>query len=113
MTATVLSGSSNVSYTNSTGQNVRVIINYMGSPTAISWSGVSVTNSSVLAIGRNLAFNNGTTTTGITMSSNNGTTTDANEASNFAFPTEIMLAAGQTFSATCGAYNVVVIPEAG
>ena len=35
------------------------------------------------------------------------------ESYNNALPTEIMLSAGQTFSASCGAYNIVIIPEAG
>jgi len=28
-------------------------------------------------------------------------------------PTELMISAGQSFSANCGTYNIVVIPEAG
>jgi len=133
MASTVLSGSSNVSYTNNTGQNVRVVINYM--------RGALYTNSAYLyidmafgssgtitalvaAIGRNLAFSTGigaanTGTIGIgyaAISANNMTLNEAtsvSEFSNYALPTEIMLAAGQTFSATCGPYNIVVIPEAG
>ena len=102
MAAQVLSGSSNPSYTNNTGQNVRVIINYMSSPTAVSWGGVSATATNASAIGRNVA---GISTVG---SANNATGTGA-----FALPTELMLSTSQTFSATCGAYNIVVIPEAG
>jgi hypothetical protein len=105
MASTVLSGSSNATYTNSTGQNVRVVINYMTSPTAMSWSGVSVTAAGLNSIGRNLAFFSDVTT-----SANNAFSTTTGTA---ALPTEIMLAAGQTFSATCGAYNIVIIPEAG
>jgi len=39
----------------------------------------------------------------------------ANNASGFvgSLPTELMLAPGQTFSAVCGVYNIVVIPENG
>jgi hypothetical protein len=110
MASQVLSGSGNVSYTNNTGQNVRIVINYMagvtsGGGTAIilSWAGVSV-NSQLTAIGRNLA------TSGIISTANNGLTAGTG---NFALPTEIMLAPGQTFATTCGAYNIVVIPEAG
>jgi len=111
MASQVLSGSSNVSYTNNTGQNVRIVINYMDTPNSMSWAGVTKAASSVpLAIGRNLAFNNGTS---LAVSSNNATSQESNELANFAFPTEIMIASGQTFSATCGAYNIVVIPEAG
>lgn len=129
MAATVLSGSSNVTYTNSTGQNVRVVINYMRGVTttfsttiSMSWANSGNVSGQVLAIGRNLAFTAGTAgdTSAIVMNSNNacaavenstlGRTVSIPEA---ALPTEIMLAAGQTFSATCGAYNIVIIPEAG
>jgi hypothetical protein len=105
MASTVLSGSSNATYTNSTGQNVRVVINYMAAPTAISWAGVSVTATGLISIGRNLAFY------GQSRSANNASSIVENGGS--ALPTEIMLAAGQTFSTTCGAYNIVIIPEAG
>ncbi len=109
MAAQVLSGSSNPSYTNNTGQNVRVIINYMNSPTyptggtiSISWAGngVSSSSSSVRAIGRNIA-------------SGSSGTQNADTSATVSLPTEIMLAPSQTFSATCGAYNIVIIPEAG
>jgi len=114
MASQVLSGSSNVSYTNNTGQNVRIVINYMETPSSMSWAGVTkAVASTPLAIGRNLAFNNGGATTSLAVSSNNGTSQEGSETSNFAFPTEIMIASGQTFSATCSAYNIVVIPEAG
>jgi hypothetical protein len=112
MASQVLSGSSNVSYTNNTGQNVRIVINYMASPTSMSWTGGgSVTATNVLAIGRNLAFNVGTTVTAI--STNNASPTEVSESTNFAFPTELMIASGQTFAASCSSYNIIVIPEAG
>ena len=111
MASQVLSGSSNVSYTNNTGQNVRIVINYMARPTSMSWTGGgSVTATNVLAIGRNLAFNVGS---GTGVSSNNASPTEGSESTNFALPTEIMIASGQTFSASCSSYNIVVIPEAG
>ncbi len=110
MASQVLSGSSNVSYTNNTGQNVRIVINYMSGVVAsgtatltLNWAGVSATGQ-FGAIGRNLA------TSGIISTANNGLTT---VTGNFALPTELMLAPGQTFSASCAAYNIVVIPEAG
>jgi hypothetical protein len=110
MASTVLSGSSNATYTNSTSQNVRLVINYMAAPTAMSWSAtaggtVSVTATGLISIGRNLAFY------GQSRSENNASSINENGGS--ALPTEIMLAAGQTFSTTCGAYNIVIIPEAG
>jgi hypothetical protein len=103
MASQVLSGSSNVSYTNNTGQNVRIVINFMSTPSAINWAGVSVTINGLTAIGRNLA------TVG-SISSNNSFSTSGTTAG---APTELMLAPGQTFSASCGPYNIVVIPEAG
>ena len=126
MASTVLSGFSNVTYTNSTGQNVRVVINYMGGVVvegapqiSMSWGGGGASGIAA-AIGRNLAFAGGfirpTTTTPAAPPANNALGAQAS-GSNFvagsAFPTEIMLAAGSTFSATCSAYNIVVIPEAG
>ena len=102
MASTVLSGSTNPTYTNNTGQNVRVVINFMASPTTINWGGVSQSATGASAIGRNIA---GISTIG---SASNGTGTGA-----FSLPTELMLSTSQTFSATCGAYNIVVIPEAG
>jgi len=123
MASQVLSGSSNVSYTNNTGQNVRIVINYMrgnvidnaGNLTiGMSWAGVSIT-ADIVAIGRNLAFNNVDSISSGIMSANNALGNSTNQGIRFdgALPTELMLAPGQTFSASCGAYNVVVIPEAG
>lgn len=112
MASTVLSGSSNASYTNNTGQNVRIVINYMQSPTTITWAGVSVGAEQVLAIGRNLAFNN--TVGNASLSSNNGSVAvGPSDSSRFALPTELMLAPSQSFSAICSNYNIVIIPEAG
>ncbi len=144
MASQVLSGSGNVSYTNNTGQNVRVIINYMqGTATAptgtpptqstsgttgitLSWSStgggtVSVNAPGSLAIGRNLAFSHAggedlfTSGSGLTLSSNNMVTYEsgASQRSNNGLPTEIMISPGQTFSASCSAYNIVCIPEGG
>jgi hypothetical protein len=133
MASQVLSGSSNVSYTNNTGQNVRIVINYMSGISiqnpvggtyksiGITWAGVSV-SAPFAAIGRNLAFSslefsNSAYGNGIGLSANNALINDFNPSAGIfgdgALPTEIMLAPGQTFGASCGAYNIVVIPEAG
>jgi len=100
MAAQVLSGSSDATYTNNTGENVRVIINFMESSStglSISWAGISTsnTNSGTFAIGRQLAgqYQNSSTTTSL--------------------PTELMLAPTQSFSSVSGPYNIVVIPEGG
>jgi hypothetical protein len=130
MASQVLSGSANVSYTNNTGQNVRVVINYMANPTSMIWGSASnapprasAFPGSVLAIGRNLAFSSGVySTTGfggatVAISANNMVLIDSSsvprELDNAALPTELMLASGHGFSASCGAYNIVIIPEAG
>lgn len=139
MASQVLSGSSNPSYTNNTGQNVRVVINFMASTAGasvtgtssitISWAGVSFTASGTipslstgqtlpsqpLAVGRNIGAVGGTTN-GVNMAASqerDGSNNWFNPRTPFALPTELMLAPGQTFSAVCGVYNIVVIPEAG
>lgn len=42
MASQILSGSSNPTYSNNTGQNVRVKLNFIQNPTNISWANVSV-----------------------------------------------------------------------
>jgi hypothetical protein len=131
MAATVLSGTGNVTYTNNTGQNVRVVINYCsaallgstGSDTIVmSWgdgTSTSPINASVpIAIGKNLAYTN-------TIYSGSGQNMlDPTTQQRPALPTEIMLAPGKTFSingylskpaqlGNLGSYNIVIIPEAG
>ncbi len=41
MASQILSGSSNPTYTNNTGQNVRLVINYMIEVSSMSWAGVT------------------------------------------------------------------------
>ena len=53
MASQVLSGASNASYTNNTGQNVRLIINYMQNVTSMTWAGVNVTAEST-TIGKDI-----------------------------------------------------------
>lgn len=86
MASQVLTGNNNPVYTNSTGQNVRVVINYMASCTSMSWAGTSVAGTSTTIVRGN---------------------------TNLIFPTEIFLANGTSFSAVCGTYNLVVIKEDG
>ena len=59
MAAQVLSGSGNVSYTNSTGQNVRLVINYLKNITAagtMTFQGVTVDLPANQVYGKTLAF---------------------------------------------------------
>lgn len=53
MASQVLSGANNASYTNNTGQNVRLIINYMSNVTSMTWAGVTVT-ASATTIGKDV-----------------------------------------------------------
>lgn len=148
MATEILSGASNPSYTNNTGQNVRIIINFMQSAPSgavlpdtrrqhninISWAGITVSGGGLVpregfAIGKNVAYIalERTQFAGIFQSvygtsqnagiSGPSTTATSSIASPFsiglALPTELMLAPNQRFTATCGAYNIVVIPENG
>jgi len=127
MAATVLNGEGSVSYTNNTGQNVRIVINYLSnygnatgtiSFTNSNGSGFDLSLRNDTAIGRNLAFSSYATTGAITANMSN--TTDqsfGNSVSNEGIPLEVALAAGGTFSITISnnaiKYNILVIPEAG
>jgi hypothetical protein len=149
MASQVFSGTNNFSYTNNTGQNARVIINYMTARLStnnvplisFSWGGVSGSMSIAFpstlnadlrkfftfTIGKNLAFRNV-----LNPGSLNISTKQNNLYSNIddlvfsdgsvgqilypisgSLPTEILLSSNQTFSAVCGSYNILVIPEAG
>ena len=133
MASQVLTGTGDVTYTNNTGQNVRIVINYMridndssqnfGSIT-VSFGGVS-TNVRTYGgtIGRGIA--------GTTRDTGSGATASQNFAKELltageieGVPLEIILAPTETFSVvgnananvaniTLGAHNIVVIPEAG
>ena len=149
MATEILSGASNPSYTNNTGQNVRIIINFMQSAPSgavlpdtrrqhninISWAGITVSGGGLVpregfAIGKNVAYialertqfagifqSVYGTSQNAGISSPAGAGEPAGGASPFsiglALPTELMLAPNQRFTATCGAYNIVVIPENG
>ena len=118
MAAQVLSGSGNVSYTNSTGQNVRLVINYLqvAAVSTFSIPGVSIdfgTNGGTY--GKTLAFKQPSNSDfNGAMAFNEGST------STQAIPLEIALANGDTFSITGSptstfvkGYNIIIIPEAG
>ena len=119
MAAQVLSGTGNVTYTNSTGQNVRIVINYLENDSnqysvTMTFQGVSVGLGRDTIVGKSMAFASGNNNfvgyqagRGIFGSGQAG-----------AVPTEIALSNGETFSLFCGdpagmKYNVIIIPEAG
>ena len=122
MASQVFSGSGSFSYTNNTGQNVRIIINYLAFDSnstynsTMSWAGTTINLPGGVngAIGRNLAFSSGAS------SANNFYFVSGGSAVG-ALPTEIMISNGQNFSITANSitpsavkqYNIVVIPEAG
>ncbi len=116
MAATVLrgrlgSGSSNgtVNYTNTTGGNARLIINYADSIAStanisMSWGGsASITESNVRAFGKYVAA---------ASNLQNISVFSANSSPQ-ALPVEVYLQSTDTFSITCNNYNIVVIPEDG
>lgn len=178
MASIVLSGNKDVSYTNDTGQNVRVLINYMASCTKMTWAGVTI-EEGTSTVGKdtwtiNGGFGGFTEDTRQNLGEtrkkyklevgNDEITTKfespkggmpeseyianigniASSIKNFfspkgftvgggyagygdagiyyipqtitpggKYPTEIILANGESFSAVCGAYNIVVIREDG
>ena len=117
MAAQVLSGQNNLSYTNSTGQNVRLVINWLktkencsGSPT-IAFPGTSIVLDQNAAFGKHLG----------TYPDGNGAHRDE-EGTNRkvkSVPLEIALANGDTFSINSSSptdidgYNIIIVPEAG
>jgi hypothetical protein len=145
MASQVFSGTGQPSftYTNNTGQNVRVVINFLraigsnssktigisisgGSGGTLSLSYGGGTGAPNFTVGRNLAFyryreNNSATGVAVAVAGNNAYG-DASSVGNGdivnGFPTELMLSSGQVFALNAGiggslAYNIVVIPEAG
>lgn len=174
MASQVFSGTKNFSYTNNTGQNARVIINFMRSlrtrtvrrggaivdigldipanavseeittteELTLNWAGVSTqyrtteaeSRSSSISpgdaipcfIGKNLGFfacniavgpNGQAPAIGangaVLLQTPNNVGRQLIPQGGVALPIEILLASGQTFSATCGIYNILVIPENG
>ena len=121
MAAQVLNGTGNVSYTNSTGQNVRVVVNYLFSPssaeTTFALGGWSMkSNSQEMSLGKTLAYIEGSSSNGW---QNNQYMTSGTQDSNDGWPLEFALANGDTFSYTSSTrvddvrYNIIIIPEAG
>jgi hypothetical protein len=116
MASQVLSGTNtNLTYTNNTGQNVRVVINYLrcgGGTSAINMTAGNMTillssGSAIVTLGRNLAFYDNSTSTSNIIANNAQTLNNS-----FSAPTEVMLASGQVFSVTGNStYNIIVIPE--
>ena len=121
MAAQVLSGSGNVSYTNSTGQNVRLVINYFettGSTTVVTFPGGSITVPLGATYGKTLGYQKESGTSNL--HSSMAITIPSRGMANLAgLPLEIAMANGDTFSinssvsANIKGYNFIIIPEAG
>ena len=165
MASQVLSGSSNPTYTNNTGQNVRLLMNYISNCTSMTWAGVTINRSTSSTVGKDIMTIHGElrsataptnnpgdmtilpSVTQGTLTPPGGTTFNPSPA-NIAvdstffftynaggkdnnpysenifyvplsispggdFPSELVLASGQAFSAQSGAFNIVVIKEDG
>jgi len=131
MASEVLSGGNvaSISYTNNTSQNVRVVINYVktqgggsGYGLNMTWTGnggtASISGTYVNAFGRNIAASSNVSNY---YSSQNMEVASASATA--AFPTEITLAPGYSFSISQSspyyynyniqAYNILIIKEDG
>ena len=122
MAAQVLSGSGNVTYTNSTGQNVRLVINYLelanvGGDTTVSFPGNAITLAANMVYGKTLAYQNSSGETNVQSAMASGSNSNVDSVT--PLPLEIALANGDTFSITGNTsanikgYNCIIIPEAG
>ena len=124
MAAQVLSGTGNVTYTNSTGQNVRLVINYLkignkGGDMTVSFAGNSITLEANMVYGKTLAYRNSSGEANATFSM--AAPNPGHSVSQInPLPLEIALANGDTFSATGNSnnqgidgYNIIIIQEAG
>ena len=123
MAAQVLSGSGNVSYTNSTGQNVRLVINYfevaeLGNEPVVTFPGGSITIPLGATYGKTLGYQKESGS--INLHSSMAITIPSRGMANLAgLPLEIAMANGDTFSinsnvsANIKGYNIIIIPEAG
>jgi len=132
MSATILSGTGNVSWTNNTGENVRVVINYFGANDAGSATnglGISMNAggaiflaSAAKVFGKNLATSGGRTgsETSQVFVSENMITSSSTGIIAFApqaLPTEVYLSDTRTLTITLtggtASYNILIIPEGG
>ena len=117
MAAQVLSGTGNVSYTNSTGQNVRIVINYIStdnSSCTMTFQGVSCFIDWNSRLGKSVAWE----ASSATVRGERGYFNSNQGGNNAAAPTEVAISNGETFALTfspsnSGQYNIIIIPEAG
>ena len=133
MASQILTGTGGVSYTNSTGQNVRIVINYMSvqaSATTMQWTGdngtAEVRANATCTIGKDLGYQSiaveqtdSTSGASKVITTNYGqrvstTQGHGNSADLGGLPTEIALGPDHTFTASpLTSYTIIIIPEAG
>ena len=124
MAAQVLSGNGNVSYTNSTGQNVRVVINFLevnrlGGQPVVSFPGNNITVPQGVCYGKSLGYQHSSGRSDSGLLGQNATYSGSGSGSIQPLPLEVAIANGDTFSITSSnsrnikGYNIVIIPEAG
>ena len=133
MASQVLTGTGDVTYTNNTGQNVRIVINYMklNNSNSINFGSITVSFGGVSTTVRTYGGTIGRGIAGTTRDTGSGATASQNFAKELltageieGVPLEIILAPTETFSVvgnaqanvstiTIAAYNMVVIPEGG
>ena len=121
MAAQVLHGQGNVTYTNSTGQNVRVVINYLAVNTANSTIQITANGSSWgqditfdAVYGKTIGYRQGSTANFV----GENASTHGNHPISKGVPLEFALDNGGTFTITStttsfNTYNIIIIPEAG
>ena len=124
MAAQVLHGSGNVTYTNSTGQNVRLVINFLelpnvGGDTTVSFPGTSLVATRNAMYGKTLGYRSRISGEAGLVASMAAHNPGHGVQEINPIPLEIALANGETFSITgntsanVGGYNIIIIPEAG
>lgn len=110
MASQILNGSSNPTYTNNTGQNVRLILNVLRGVKSVSWAGVTADLTNFNQFTSNVS---GNPATGLFKSVGNLTDKTPDISFRMSPPYQLTLAPGQTFSAVCNNYNIAVIKEDG
>jgi hypothetical protein len=121
MAAQVLHGSGNVTYTNSTGQNVRVVINYLsirtGGVNSINITANGSTWSQQLAgsatYGKTIGYRIDGTNVGQNVYTSSSSPTSEGCPLEFALDNGGTFSINSTTTPSFNQYNIIIIPEAG
>tara|TARA_B100001996_G_scaffold135009_1_gene102730 strand:- start:160 stop:501 length:342 start_codon:yes stop_codon:yes gene_type:complete len=111
-TQVIAAQNSNITYSNSTGQNVRCIVYYLATTSSgnpeVTIGPLTINLPKSSRIGKYVASHNDQGTYGNNHANEGGYNT------RFAFPCEFVLADGQSISSvSVTAYNILIIPEGG